>query len=260
MEITIQNKELMELVAGNMPQESSFKRLSLPRLGMYSQDKTEGKGKAMTVIAEAGTFYIEKQSEEIGADGKKTWVKTEIGKNLQGTIIYYRRQLSLYNEATEKYTNSPVYDDVEEIIPLFCDKKEVAKGTTKELKAQFPDIKDQKVLFVLYEGNLYQMTLKSTSMFAFQEYARNIKPALFVTELSSEPKQKGSTEWNQMTFKAISPLEVAGLTYVLELQTEIKDAVNAEKAYFAELAAQHPQAVTEVDSFSTAVKVEALGF
>src|ERR1035437_10194958 len=93
----------------------NFTRISLPRIGFASQDVVEGKGKASKVTTEAGTFFIEKQTEETDAEGKKIWSKEEIGKEWEGIILYHRYQLSFYDEAKEEYSSTPVYDSQDEV-------------------------------------------------------------------------------------------------------------------------------------------------
>lgn len=241
----INTTDLISLAAGNMPKENSFQRLLLPRLGMFSQDQTEGKGKAMKVVSEAGTFYIERETEDVNEHGKKVWVKEEIGPELEATIIYYRKQLSMYDSATEKYTNSPIYDTDTDIIPLFCDKKEVAKGTQAELKTLFrftdpkdgkvkSKLQDNKILYVLYDGDIYQLSVKGTSMFSFATYIRGAIPSTVLTTFSSEAKTQGVTNWNMMTFKTKRKLTEDELRTVINHQTDIKNGILAEKQYFAE--------------------------
>ncbi len=245
-EIAIVDQSLVEQAKANMPADTSFNRVVLPRLSMFSMDQTEGKGKAMKVVAEAGTYYIERASDETDADGKKIYVKTEIGKNLQATVVYFRRQLSLYDEGTLKYTNSPIYDLDTDVVPLFSNKKEVARGTPKDLKKIYAyvdpkdgktksKLQDQKILYVLYEGEMYQMTLKGTSMYSWMTYSRSIIAPVLLTEFSSEEKENGSTEWNMCTFKTVRPLDNDEIQTVLSIQADIKSGIKAEKDYFASL-------------------------
>ena len=50
--------EQRALLGQMTPQEQGFTRIQLPRLGMYSQDKFEGKGKSAVLVKEAGMFYL----------------------------------------------------------------------------------------------------------------------------------------------------------------------------------------------------------
>ncbi len=259
-QITTIDQELIDAVKNNMPMENSFQRLLLPRLGMFSQDKTEGKGKAMKVVNEAGTFYIERETDEINDAGKKVWKKEEIGKSLEATVVFYRRQLSMYDNDTNKYTSSPIYDNDEEIIPLFCDRKEVEKGNAKELKAKYKFIdpktgktksklEDNKILYVLYQGELYQMTIKGTSMFSFMTYVRSITPPTVLTGFDSEAKKSGVTEWNMMNFKTLRTLNTEELTSVVSFQNQIKFAISSERAYFASINTDVETSVIDEDDW-----------
>lgn len=243
--ITQPSQELINQVSGNMPANDSFQRILLPRLGMFSQDQTEGKGKSMKVTNEAGEFYIEKETDELNEEGKKIWKKESIGTSIEGTVVFYRKQLSMYDQATEKYTSSPIYDADDELIPLFCEKKQTNKGLPKDLKALYAftsedgkkksKLQDNKILYVLYKGEMYQMALKGTSMYSFMAYLRQAIPPTVLTTFNSEPKTNGSTEWNMMTFKTVRTLDNDEITHVLELQEQIKNSIKAEKSYFASL-------------------------
>jgi hypothetical protein len=216
----VASDEVMQMLAESFPQEEVANRIRLPRLGMYSQDQTEGKGKSMKVVAEAGTFYLERESDEVDeATGKKIWVKDEIGKEIDVIIFYRRHQLSEY-DSDNGYTSSPVFNDLDEVVPLFHDKKEVDRGVARDLikKSEYTDkdgkkrtaLNDNAILYVLYEGVPHQISLRGSSMYAYLAYARNIVAPQYLTALCSEEKQKGDNVWNQMTFtpkRKITPEE-----------------------------------------------------
>lgn len=232
------------------PQEQGFTRISLPRLGMYSQDKFEGKGKSAVLVKEAGMFYTEVPPTE--KDGE--WTKQELGTSMEGIVLYHRKQLSYYDNATEKYTSSPIYDTPEDVIPLFMDGKEVHRGTTAELKAKYaytdPDdgkvkskLEDMRVLYVLKDGQVYQMTLRGSSMWAFSKYAKSCLVSSVLTRFNSEAKENGSIAWNQMTFDALREITTEEANTVIDNLQKITNAIAEEKAYFASLA-QGKQAMT----------------
>lgn len=239
-ELAVRDEALLAELDALYPKEvGGFTRIQLPRIAFASQNVTEGKGKAMTVVYEAGTFFTERQTDELDAEGKKKWSKEEIGSALEGTIVYHRYQLSFYDEATEKYTSSPIFDSMDEVIPLFKDKKQIAKGTPAELKAQYQFVdtdgktksrlKDNRILYVLKDGELFQLNLHGSSMFSFLKYSRTVNPATVLTAFSSEPQQKGTTEWNMMTFKPTRSLDNTELLEVVTKVREIKEAIAAEK-------------------------------
>lgn len=238
------------------PQEQGFTRIQLPRLGMYSQDKFEGKGKSAVLVKEAGMFYTELEQSSTDEEGKvtKEWVKTEIGTSMEGIVLYHRKQLSYYDNATEKYTSSPIYDSPEDVVPLFMDGKEVHRGTTAELKAKYaytdPDdgkvkskLEDMRVLYILKDGQAYQMTIRGSSMWAFSKYAKSVLVSAVLTRFNSEAKENGSIAWNQMTFDAVREITPEEANIVIDNLTKITTAIADEKAYFASLA-QGKQAMT----------------
>ncbi len=240
------SEQALAELKSQFPQEQGFVRSLLPRLGMISQDKTEGKGKAMKVVSEAGTFFIEKQTDEKDENDKNIWEREELGNSIEATIIYQRKQLRYYNEATEQYTSSPVYDEDTDIVPLFCDKKEVARGTPADLKAMATfafekdgkvksKLEDNRILYVLYEGEVYQMNLRGSSMYSYMSYGRTVSPSMpaVLTAMNSESKEKGSIAWNQMTFTKVRDLNGEEVDIVLEKVREIREAIVAEKQYYA---------------------------
>ena len=248
---TVASEEQLALLRSEFPQEQGYKRNILPKLGMFSQDQTEefknpktGK-KEIKITSEAGTFYLEKETGELDENDKKIWAKDEIGTEIEATIIYSRKQLKFYDESTESFISSAVYDNDDEVIPLWANKAEIAKGTPAELKArpeyQFEEdgkkksrLKDNRILYVLYEGELYQMSIGGSSMYSWMSFLRKIlSPASMVLKLSSEPKEKGKIAWNQMTFERVRDINAEEADTIIGLVTDIKNGILAEKAFFA---------------------------
>lgn len=246
MSTTIQttlSAEQKALLGQLTPQEQGFTRIQLPRLGMYSQDKFEGKGKSAVLVKEAGMFYTELPP----ATKEDEWTKQELGNTIEGIVLYHRKQLSYYDEATQKYTSSPVYDTAEDVVPLFLDKKEIHRGTPAELRAKYAytDSKDGKVksnleevrvLYILKDEQVYQMTIRGSSMWAFSTYAKSCLVSSVLTKFNSESKENGSIAWNQMTFDAVREITPEEATLVIDNLQKITTAIAEEKAYFASLA------------------------
>lgn len=242
--MTVASDEQMAILNQEFPKEEGFKRVQLPRLGMISQDKMEGVGKAKKVVAEAGTFFTEKETEETNEKGGKIWVKDEIGNEVEVNIIYQRKQLKFFDEKSESFTSSSVYDTDDEIIPLWCNKAEIARGTPAELKArseyQFEKdgkmkskLEDNRILYVIYNDEVYQMNLRGSSMYSWMTYSRSGNPATCITKLSSEAKEKGQVAWNQMTFEKIRAINSEEAGNVISLVTDIKQGIAQEKEFFA---------------------------
>lgn len=238
------------------PQEAGMQRIMLPRFGLVSQDITEEvkdpktKKKTINVLSEAGTFFTEKQGEEeetVEVDGKdvkrKKWDRTELGTEAEGTIIYQRKQLKYYDESTEEYTSSPIYDTDDEEIPLFLNKKEIKRGTPAQLKTLYPGtnqagkaiskLEDNRILYILIDGEVYQCNLRGSSMYSFFTYGRKTLVPSVLTKFGSEPKEKGSINWNMMTFETVRELTKDEADAVLEKVGEIKQGIAAEKAFYA---------------------------
>lgn len=234
------DKALADLDAMYPKEQSGFIRIQLPRIAYVAQDVMEGKGKEKKVVISAGTFILETQTDELDENEKKIWKKEEIGSEMEGIILYHRYQLSYYDQATELFTSSPVYDDKDEIIPLWCDKKQIAKDTPANLKKLYnftdpkdnkvkSNLKDNRILYILYKGQLHQLSLHGSSMYSFIGYTKKVMPSKVLTTFNSESKENGSIEWNMLTFKVKCPLVGHEILNVLEKTKEIVIAISMEK-------------------------------
>ena len=256
----VASQEELAEVAQQFPGESStFQSILLPRLELVSQDQTEevrnpktGK-KEIKINTEAGTFQTAKQGEETDeATGKKLWVREEIGTKAEGIILFQRKQLKFYDG--EKYTSSPVYDDDREVLPLFRDGEKVDEGTPAELKAReiyqgksakgkdVSKLEDNRVVYVLYNDEVYQLNLRGTSMYAYMKYCRTVTPNTVVTGFDSIAKEQGTTKWNQMTFDIVRKLTSDEVLTVKEKLAEIQQGIVMQKSHFAAQAAGKSQA------------------
>lgn len=225
------------------PQEPGFVDKLFPRITYVSQDQLEGKGKDKKVVVEAGTFFKEYETDEIGEDGKKVWEKEELGQSIDFTIIFQRKQLKYYDEGTEEFTSSPVYDTDDEIVPLFLNKKEIFRGTPAELKSKYEytdkegkkksRLEENRILYVIYEGEVHQLNLRGSSMYSFLTYARKTKVNAVVTTVTSEAKEKGTIEWNQMVFTPTRQITKSEADDVIAHTLEIVEGIKAKKAFFA---------------------------
>ena len=247
---TIISEESLEKLNNEYPKEMSFSRILLPRIKFVSQDRVEGKGKTMKVVMEGGTFVSEKLDKESGE-----WVEEELGKKIDAQIFYHRRQLRYWDQSTESFVNSPIYDDENDVIPLFQSKKEIARGTQKQLQEKFPPkegrkisaLEDERVLYVLLNGEAYQFSIKGGSKWAFLTYSRKINPATVITTLSSEYKENGAISWNQMTFTEKHAISEKQAREIIAKVGEIKTAITAEKSFYQNMTAAISAPETEAD-------------
>lgn len=245
--ITTKNAAL-DLLRDSYEVEARPQKISLPRLTFVSQDQTEGKGKARKVTVEAGTFFTETKTDEVDKEtGKNIWERTELGLKIEGVIIYQRKQLSHYDEASGQYTSSPIYDSNDDVVPLFRGGQKIDSGTPQELKGRdeyqgttakgkpTSNLKENKVLYIIYEDDVYQMNIKGSSLYSFQAYARTgITIPAVITAFNSEPKENGAIEWNQMTFKATADLPSKKVVEIAQQVVDIRDTIQAEKAQYSD--------------------------
>ena len=257
----VSEKDLAELKELYPTETGSFQRITLPRIGFASQDKMEGTGKNKKVTIEAGTFLEERETDEVNDEGKKVWGKKELGTTIEGVILWHRYQLSFYDEKTEMYSSTPVYDNnQDEVLPLFCDKKQVAKGTPAQLKKmyEFVDqdgkskskLKDNRILYVLVGQELFQMNLHGSSMWSFMKYAKIVNPPSVVTTFSSEPQEKGQICWNQMSFKVARPIKPEETQEIIKKVKDIKMAIALEKGNQQESVVKYEEAEKEFENFN----------
>ena len=235
----------VEMLKNSYEVETRPQKIQLPRLTFVSQDKTEGKGKARVVVMEAGTFLTEIRTDELDENGKNIYEKTELGTEIEGIIIYQRKQLSHYDESTGLYTSSPIYDSNDETVPLFAGGQKIDEGPVAELKAReeyqgttakgkpASKLAENKVLYVLIKGTVYQLNIKGSSLYSFQAYARTgvVIPAV-ITTFNSEAKENGAIEWNQMTFEAGKQLPEKKIIEIAQQVAEIRDTIEAEKSQY----------------------------
>ena len=273
--IAVASEEALAELSGDFPKESSFTRIVLPKFGMLSQDLTQtvgtGKAKKIELVQPAGAFYIEqKTGEKITRDDgtevdeyAKTFLEDEAP---MVHIVYSRKMLSHYDEATETYTSSPIYDEDTEIVPLFEKKQEVARGTPAQLKAlprfrtlskktgkPTSSLRDERVLYVVYNGELMQLQLHGSSLWAFVAYAKKVSPPRVLTRLGSENKVNGSIEWSPMTFVPERQITADEAAVAIEFKNALITAIKAEKSYYEGVVSQIEVADKQMDAISAPV-------
>ena len=230
------------------PEDEGYQKRSFPRISFRSQDKTEetgvGKSKQITIVEAAGTFFTENATEELDENNKPIWEKNEVGESIELIIIGARKQLRMYNEKTEKFTSSPIYDHDDEIIPIFCDKQEIDRGTPAQLQAKYMTkttskgkpksaLEEERVLYVVHNNATYSMNVRGSSMYSYLSYKRAVSnPAKYITVITSESMEKGTIKWNQMKFTALRPCDQETLDRVVVTINELIGGIAAEKAFF----------------------------
>lgn len=266
-----------ELVGDSLlPKENTFVRRTFPRISFTSQDVTEGKGKTMKVTEEAGTFFIERPTEETDDKGKKVWSREEIGKELEGVIFFTRKKLSYYDQPNNSFVNSSYFDQDTDIVPLWQSGKEIAKGNKKELQAPYMFTKEDgkqscklaenKILYVWYQGEVFELTVKGTSMYEYSAYYKtwNGEPNKNLTLISSIECENGATVWNKTTYKRVRQLTQEEWDITRGLAAEMLHGIAEERAYFASMNTDVPvaQASLADEDWSPdlpKVEVKALG-
>lgn len=237
------SKEALEMLKQAFPAEVGYEKLYLPRIEYVSQDKMEGEGKNKKCVIEAGTFFLSKETTSKDTEGKTVWSKDEIGKEMEAVIVFSRKQLKYYDNALETFTSSTVYDEDDESIALFCGGAKIAEGKPEDLKKRYEyrdedgkvksKLEDNKILIVLYKGELYNLSLRGSSMWSYKSFAKKTQniPAQ-LTKFYSEARTKGQISWNAMMFDKSRDLNADEVGEVMSKVIEIKSAIGSEKAYY----------------------------
>jgi hypothetical protein len=244
-------KELSEdqlaILNESYPVSGESNRLSLPRFGMLSKDIVEesgtGKNKKIKVVQAAGTFFTEKDEGEIDEDGKSVWTRNYIeSENVEVIISFHRWQLRKYDSSLEKFISSPIYDTPEQVLPLYLDKQVIQRGTEAQLQALYPaltqkgkkssDLKKDIVLYVVYNGELYQAHLSQSSKWSFLTYRRTLNPSTVVTTLGSVEETFGKNTYRKMTFTKGRQINPDEFEIVTENQGKLKEVVQSDERLF----------------------------
>jgi hypothetical protein len=244
-----ENKELVDTsvldeLRALYPQDpgDSYEKTYIPEIRFKAKTVLDDNEK---VVYKAGTFVIVNRSEE-EVDGKYDYTEVSLGNKLNANVIYSRYKLSMYDG--EKYIQTPIFDDKDnEIIKLFGGGQQVASGTMRELQAlyQFQDaegktktsLKLVKVLYVLVDGELRQLSLGGGNVYGYSNYLRELKkqnltPSMVHTEFDSEKTEHGGNKYNQVTFKNTGLLTQEEALANLAATKELIEAIKAEKAFY----------------------------
>jgi hypothetical protein len=263
-EVMLLTDEQKALLDSNFPVGEESNRLSLPKFGMLAKDLTEesgtGKNKKIKVLQAAGTFFTERDEGETNAEGKKVWTKTYIDSEIIDVqIIYFRHQLRMYDSSLGKFYSTPIYDNSEQVIPLYLDKAVVKKGTEKQLRDMFPKLSlkgkpssklDKKtILYVLYEGEMCQFELSVSSGWEFSGYRRKVNPSTVVTTLSSTQETSGSNTYNKVLFNIARPITSEEFDMVNENQTLVKTTVENDSKFLLASGDSEVKANDEFDAW-----------
>lgn len=235
-ELAVADDKQLQEVASVYHTEGKGLTINFPRIGVMAQDDEDDKK------FKAGTFYIERKSDQTDKKtGKPIFEKEVIDDGVEVKIFYKRHQLKYFDG--KNFVNSPIYDLPDETIPLFSKGEEVHRGTPAELRAEYeykdPQTKktktllqDVRILYVLYEGEVYQMNMQGSHMYALLNYEKTVNPTTVVTELSSKEMSKGKNEWNVMTFTNQRKLTKAEADEVREAQISLIEKISEQKAGF----------------------------
>lgn len=260
--VAVLSEEALQALAqlnAMFPQGDTFSRASFPKLVFKSQDKFEpsdevdedGEPKLAHTV-KAGTFFLEKPTDEKDENGKAKWEQSKLGKELSGHIIFHRKKLQYWDAQEEEFYSTPMFDQDYERVPLFKAGQFVAEGTPAELKALYPKVveytdkktgekktktvshlDDAKILYVIVDGEMLELTLRGSSMWSFNDYLKKNAPQAAITAFSSTKEEAGSNKWNKMAFKVERQLTAEEAISGAHTLAELQEGIAAEKAFYA---------------------------
>lgn len=259
-ELAIAQGSALEALKNSYPQhtEDSYVKVTLPQIRFKAKAVLDDAGES--VILKAGTFVLVKRSDEKDEHDKYTYEETPVGTSVTADVLYERYRLSYYDAANNAYVSSPVFDDTKEIVKLFSGGKEYASGTVAELQAM-PDftieedgkkkckLQLQKVLYMVYNGELHEMTLSLSNGFAWRKYKQDTMVPLVHTIFDSKKTEHGGNKYNELTYTAGEYLTEEEATANLTLVNDIKTGIEAEKAFFGKAQAPAMTALPSGDDF-----------
>jgi len=253
-EIQIAGGSALEALKASYPQhaEDNYVKNNLPQIRFKAKAVLDDEDK---VVTKAGTFVTVARSEE-KVDDKYEYTEVPVGTDLVVDVLYERYKLNFYNSSDNAYVSSPVFDSKDEVVKLFSGGKEIASGTVAELQAPYMVEKDGKkkselqllkVLYVLYNGAVHEMTLSFSNGFIFRKYKQETMVPVVHTKISSKKTEHGGNKYNEMVFTAGDYLTEEEAVKNLEIVENIKKGIADEKAYYGQVAIEQ-QAMTALPS------------
>jgi len=243
-------EEQLAILDKSFPVAEDSRAPRLPRMGFLSKDIVEekgtGKNKKITVVQSAGTFYTEVETDEVSEEtGKKVWSKEFFGDQepLDAVIFYHRKQLRMFDSVDNIYINTPIFDDNEEIVPLYKGATQIDKGLPASLQAKYPaltakgkpssKLKSEVILYLLVNEEVYQMNLSQSSKFSFQTYGRTTKVNHVITTLSmSDEMTQGTNTYRHIVFSSKGVMTQKQADLVLPVVKELNDYISAKKTAY----------------------------
>ena len=250
---TTADAAVLAALGAQVPKDPGFNRIQLPRLVFKAKAKIEqdpDDEDKMKVIYKAGTFFSEHETEEKDEEGKPKWASKNLGNTLEGIVVYKRKQLRYYDEPSETFYSTPIFDDAEQIIPLFAGGKKIASGTPAALKKMDmfkyekegktrSYLADNTIVYLLVGEELFQFSITSLgAVIEFSRYGQKVAYGLAanVTKFTSTKEKKGDNEYNALKFEAARLINTDEVPLVQEKINLIQEAIDAERAFYSQSA------------------------
>lgn len=249
-ELEIAGGSALDKLQASYPQhtEDNYVKNNLPQIRFKAKAVLDDDDK---VVTKAGAFVSVVRSGE-KVDDKYEYTESVIGTDITVDVLYERYKLNYYNAGDNAYVSSPVFDQKDEVVKLFSGGKEIASGTVAELQAQYlvekdgkkkSDLQLLKVLYVLMNDEVHEMTLSLGNGYAWRKYKQETMVPLVHTKITSKKTEHGGNKYNAMTFTAGEYLTEEEAVRNLAVVEDIQKGIKEEKAFYGQATAEQ-QAMT----------------
>ena len=152
--------------------------------------------------APKGNFILKDWDTE-----KEEYLDRDLGQSFSGSILVVTKKCTQWDpDLGSNIYESNEFFDYEEPIALIKNREVVANGKYRDLKAQYPDLKLQLILYVLIDNRVVKFYVKGKSIIEFGEYEKAIlvnKSAIQAHEtvFTTKKEQNGAVTYYLIKFK-----------------------------------------------------------
>jgi hypothetical protein len=177
-----------------------------------------------------GTFLVKHWDKE-----KEVYENHQLGKTFDGIILAVTRKCTQWdNDIGGNLYDSNEFLDYDETVQLVRGSEVEAKGTYRQLKQQYPELRLQFILYVYSEGLVSKFFVKGKSIMEFIKYEKSIIEGGstmqgFKTNFSLRKEQNGAVTYYVIEFEKG---EEQDLTKTIVLSKRVREGIDLFKDRF----------------------------